>query len=82
MRRAHATSSRKNQRRCGPGVLGKSVEELYGTHAGDVSAVDVAVDRLVAEKLLLQGVGGVDDARDYKNRASMQSAQPAFSVLP
>ena len=60
----------------------KSVEELYGTRAGYVSAVNVAVDRLVAEKLLLQGTGGVDDARDYRNRASMQSAQPAFSVLP
>ena len=60
----------------------KSVEELYGTHAGDVSAVDVAVDRLVAEKLLVQGIGGVDDARDCKNDASMQSAPPAFSVLP
>jgi hypothetical protein len=60
----------------------KSDQELYGTRAAYVSAVNAAVDQLVAGKLLLSNVGGVDDAQEYKNRAVMQSVQPNFSRLP
>ena len=60
----------------------KSDQELYGTRAGYVAAVNAAVDRLVTDRLLLSGVGGVDDAADHKARAQMQSVQPNFSRLP
>ena len=60
----------------------KSDQELYGTRAGYVGAVNAAVDRLVTDRLLLSGVGGVDDAADHKARAQMQSVQPNFSRLP
>ena len=61
----------------------KSVQELYGTRAGYVAAVNTAVDKLVADRMLLTGaVGGVDDAAAYKNRAVMQSLQANFSTLP
>lgn len=60
----------------------RSVQELYATRAGYVAAVDAAVDKLVADGLLLKGTGGVDDAADHKARARMQSAQPNFSRLP
>lgn len=60
----------------------QSVQELYGSKAGYLAAVDAAVDRLVADRLLLKGVGGVDDAADYKNRAVMQTVQPGFAALP
>jgi len=61
----------------------KSVQELYGTRAAYVAAVNAAVDKLVADRLLLTGaVGGVDDATAYKNRAVMQSLQANFSTLP
>jgi hypothetical protein len=54
----------------------KSVQELYGTKAGYLSAWNASVDKLVADKLML-----ADDAIDYKNRGLMQSAQPNFSTL-
>ncbi len=65
-----------------PGDPRKSVEELYGTRAGYISAVGAAVDKLVADRLLLNGTGGVDDAAAYKNRATMQSLQANFITLP
>jgi hypothetical protein len=54
----------------------KSVQELYGTKAGYLSAWNASVDKLVADKLML-----ADDAIDYKNRGLMQSSQPNFSTL-
>ncbi len=60
----------------------QSDQQLYGTRAGYVSAVDAAVDRLVADGWLLSGTAGVDDAADHKARARMQSVQPNFSRLP
>jgi hypothetical protein len=54
----------------------KSVQELYGTKAGYVSAWNASVDKLVADKLML-----ADDSIDYKNRGLMQSTQPNFSTL-
>jgi len=60
----------------------QSVQALYGSKAGYRAAVGAVVDRLVAERLLLKGVGGVDDAADYKNRALMQTLQPGFAALP
>jgi hypothetical protein len=60
----------------------RSVQELYGTRAGYVAAVGAAVDKLVADGLLLKDVGGIDDAADHKARAQMQSVQPNFSRLP
>ena len=54
----------------------KSVQELYGTKAGYVSAWNASVDKLVADKLML-----ADDAIDYKNRGLMQSSQPNFVTL-
>ena len=65
-----------------PGDPRKSVQELYGTKAGYVDAVNAAVDELVAEGFILKGIGGVDDAAVYKNRALMQSKQPNFMQLP
>ena len=60
----------------------KSVQELYGTRAGYVAAVGAAVDKLVADGLVLRSVAGIDDAADHKARAQMQSLQPNFSLLP
>jgi len=60
----------------------KTVQELYGTKAGYVAAVNAAVDDLVVRGLLLNGSFGVDDATDYKNRAVSQSLQTRFSALP
>ncbi|MCD5997222.1 hypothetical protein KDX38_27020 [Pseudomonas sp. CDFA 602] len=60
----------------------KSIQELYGSKAGYVSAVNTAVDTLVAEGFILKGIGGVDDASVYKARALMQIQQPNFSLLP
>jgi hypothetical protein len=60
----------------------QSVQVLYGSKAGYRAAVDTVVDRLVADRLLLKGVGGVDDSADYKNRALMQTLQPGFAALP
>lgn len=59
-----------------------SIEQLYGTRAGYLAAVDAAVDDLLARGFLLQGVGGVDDVAEHRNRARMQAAQPAFAALP
>ena len=60
----------------------QSVQELYGTRAAYVTAVNSAVDKLVSEGFLLKGVGGVDDAVDHRNRALMQADQVGFKVLP
>ena len=60
----------------------KSVQELYGSKAAYVAAVNAAVDDLVAKGLLLKGSFGVDDAADYKNRAVSQSLQAGFTSLP
>lgn len=54
----------------------KSVQELYGTKTGYLNAWNAAVDKLVADRLIL-----ADDAIDYKNRGLMQAAQPNFSTL-
>ena len=55
----------------------KSVEELYGTQTGYLTAWNSAVDGLVSKGLMLP-----DDAVQYKNRAVMQSLQPNFAKLP
>ena len=60
----------------------KSVQELYGTKAGYVAAVNAAVDDLVTKGLLLKSSFGVDDAADYKNRAVSQSLQAGFTSFP
>lgn len=60
----------------------QSVQELYGTRAAYVTAVNTAVDRLVSDGFLLRGVGGADDAIEHRNRAPMQADQVAFKVLP
>ncbi len=60
----------------------KSVQELYGTRAAYVSAVNAAVDGLEAEGFILKDFSGIDDIADYKNRALMQSKQPNFMRLP
>jgi len=60
----------------------KSVQELYTNKTGYVGAVTAAVDKLVADGLMLKGTAGVDDAADYKNRALMQSLQTNFATLP
>lgn len=60
----------------------KSVQELYGSKAAYVAAVNAAVDDLVTKGLLLKGSFGVDDAADYKNRAISQSLQAGFTSLP
>lgn len=64
-----------------PGDPRKSIQELYGSKAGYVSAVNAAIDTLVEEGFILKGIGGVDDAAVYKARALMQSQQPNFSLL-
>ena len=60
----------------------QSVQELYGTRAAYVTAVNSAIDKLVSEGFLLKGVGGVDDAVEHRNRALMQADQAGFKVLP
>ena len=66
-----------------PGDPRKSVLELYGSKAGYIKAVDVVVTQLVAEGfILMPGIGGIDDASEYRNRAQMQVNQPRFQQLP
>ena len=64
------------------GDMRKTVQELYGSKAGYVAAVNAAVDDLVAKGFVLKGAFGVDDAADYKNRAVSQSLQAGFASLP
>ena len=54
----------------------KSAQELYSNPAGYLAAWNAAVDKLVADQLMLP-----DDAVMYKNRGLMQSVQPNFSKL-
>jgi hypothetical protein len=54
----------------------KSVQELYGTKAGDLAAWNAAIDKMVADKVML-----ASDAAEYKNRGLMQAAQPNFMSL-
>ena len=66
-----------------PGDPRKSVQELYGSKAAYVDAVNRAVDQLVAEGFILKaGTGGVDDPAEYRNRAQMQAKQAGFQQLP
>ena len=66
-----------------PGDPRKSVLELYGTKAAYVDAVNRSVDELVAEGFIMKpGVGGVDDAGEYRNRAQMQARQSNFQQGP
>jgi len=61
----------------------KSVQELYGSKAAYLDAVNRAVDQLVAEGFILKaGTGGVDDPAEYRNRAQMQTRQAGFQQLP
>ena len=61
----------------------KSVQELYGSKAAYLDAVNRAVDQLVAEGFILKaGTGGVDDPAEYRNRAQMQTRQAGFHQLP
>ncbi len=61
----------------------KSVQELYGSKAAYVDAVNRAVDQLVAEGFILKaGTGGVDDPAEYRNRAQMQTKQAGLQQLP
>ena len=55
----------------------KSIQELYGTKSGYISAMNSAVDTLLSNGYMLP-----DDAEQYRNRATMQSLQPYFSALP
>jgi len=60
----------------------KSVQELYGSKAAYVDAVNRAVDRLVAEGFILKsGTAGIDDPAEYRNRAQMQVKQAGFQQL-
>lgn len=54
----------------------KSVQELYGTKAGYLAAWNAAIDKMVADKVML-----ASDAAEYKNRGLMQAAQPNFMSL-
>lgn len=54
----------------------KSVQELYGTKAGYLAAWNAAIDKMVADKVML-----ASDAIEYKNRGLMQAAQPNFMTL-
>ena len=61
----------------------KSVQELYGSKAAYVDAVNRTVDQLVVEGFILKsGTGGVDDPAEYRNRAQMQVKQSGFQQLP
>jgi hypothetical protein len=66
-----------------PGDPRKSVQELYGSKAAYVDAVNRAVDQLVAEGFILKaGAGGVDDPAEYRNRAQMQIKQAGLQQFP
>ena len=66
-----------------PGDPRKSVQELYGSKAAYVDAVNRAVDQLVAEGFILKaGTGGVDDPAEYRRRAQMQIRQAGLQQLP
>ena len=66
-----------------PGDPRKSVLELYSSKAGYIEAVDRVVTQLVSDGFILKpGVGGIDDASEYRNRAQMQVNQPSFQQLP
>ena len=54
----------------------RSVKSLYGSVSGYLSQWNAAVDKLVADRLLLP-----DDAVLYKNRGVMQSLQPNFAKI-
>lgn len=65
-----------------PGDPRKSVQALYGSKAGYVTAVNQSVADLVARGLMLDGRFGADDAAAYRNRAQAQTLQPGFAALP
>jgi hypothetical protein len=54
----------------------KSVKALYGSVSGYLTQWNVAIDKLVADRLILP-----DDAALYKNRGVMQSLQPNFVLI-
>jgi len=54
----------------------KSVKGLYGSVSGYLNQWNAAVDKLVADRLML-----ADDAAMYKNRGVMQSLQPNFAKI-
>ena len=65
-----------------PGDPRRSVQGLYGSKAGYVTAVNQSVADLVARGLMLDGRFGANDAADYRNRAQAQTLQAGFAALP